>query len=153
MEPKKEEPQPTRVSRRKRSSPLAESLAAIIASAVFLVIANNLLDWHLSFITADWEDILPLLTIITVISMGMHAVLLFFRAPQLRYFGKTVLDIMSIVLLIQIFAIYPFNFNVLGPDYLDTIVRIALLVGMGGTLIGMIGRTVTTLARVTFNQT
>jgi uncharacterized membrane protein len=70
--------------------------------------------WQMhTLITADFSSWLPIVTAALVLSIIGHAVAITFDRYALRQAVRTILDVLNVVSVIALLAIFPFNFSIL----------------------------------------
>jgi riboflavin transporter FmnP len=84
---------------------------AIIANLIFLYIVNNLLSWNLSFITADFSQVLWILNISIGFTILGNIIFLLYSSPWFRHAVKTMMNILSFLVAYYLYTIFPFSFS------------------------------------------
>jgi hypothetical protein len=109
--------------------------------------AGNAIVWNRTpLLTGDYFEWLPILVITLILSVAGHIVLIKYDRYWLRQVILIVLNVLGIVVVVNLFTIFPFNFGAI-PDanvanIVSVVIRIALIViaiGLGvGSLIMLI---------------
>lgn len=138
--------------RKKKGFKYSDAISGIISSALWLFIANSLEKWGFPILTDDWGQVLHVVNITATVTLIAWAVL-FILHPRLIFFiGKTLIDVMSIWSMWVTLSVFPFDFMVWqGWEWLDVIFQISLWIGLIGTAIAILVRTVRFLIGLKFN--
>lgn len=123
---------------------------AIAINLLLLVIVVNLLEWGwLSFLTEDFETLVPIAVFSLVLSMAFYAVYMFYDAGWLRLLGDIITGAVAWVVVYRTLTVFPFDFET-GPW--STMTRAILIFITLGITIGLIANIVK-LARGDFEGT
>lgn len=114
----------------------AEYIFSIVINIILISIWGRLPEWF-PWIINSFVAVLPLFYI--SFTATIIANLLFLLSPGRRFvaFGKLVLNIFSIIVMISLYFVYPFDFSLLA-NYWDQLARIVILVAIFGTAIATI---------------
>lgn len=114
-------------------------IIAIIVNVILYYIFNNLLNWHIGFITGDFKLVLPVLNISILAAIVGNVILFFYDAPRFKTTIRIIWNIISIVFVYALYKIFPFNFSAL-PSYqlLNMVSKIILLAVIAGLFIASI---------------
>ncbi len=116
-----------------------EAIWAIIWNIFVLWIVNKVPDWNLFFINEQYNTILWILNLYIVIQIAGYAIIMFFDYPWSWHLIRTILDTASLVTLLVLYFIYPFDFAAIDSwAWVDTVIPIAFIIGMIGSGLGMI---------------
>ncbi|NLD43928.1 MAG: hypothetical protein GX657_10585 [Chloroflexi bacterium] len=83
-------------------------VAAIIVNVILWVIAHQLLEWGIPFVTADWPDVLWAVRLSLGASIVANALYLFYDARWFRRLGDIVTGSAALMSLVVMFVIFPF---------------------------------------------
>ncbi len=119
---------PKKIKPHKRS----EYIAAIIFNLVAVYIVNNLENWNVPFLADGWTACLWALNISIIAGIIGNFVLIFLNFPWFRALIQMVLNIISLVVLYTFYVIFPFDLS----SGWELVIKIILLIGMVGTIIG-----------------
>lgn len=108
----------------------SEYIAAIVVNIILLYIFNNLLNWHLYFITNALNDILWIINAAIIVTIVGNILLLAYNQEWFRHVMKIILNIVAIVAVYNIFTVFPFHFNSFLIDWSVTIALIFIIVGI-----------------------
>lgn len=111
---------------------------AIIVNAVLLVVVNNLLEWDLlSFLTEDFELLLPLISISLAASIVANAIYLWYDAPWFKSVSQIVLGAIGLAVTIRTYQVFPFDFSAYSFNW-SALTRVVLVIAMIGISVGII---------------
>jgi hypothetical protein len=125
-------------------------IVAIGFNAVALYIAHNLLDWGWPrFLTEQFDEVLPLITVSFVYGMVTNALLVLYD----RQWFKSLVNVggaaIAFVVTLRLLQVYPFDFSDYSVNW-SWLVTTFLVLGLIGTAIAVIAeavRMVTSLRR------
>lgn len=135
--------------RRKKKYTAVEYVGTIVADVILLWIVNNMGDWNIPLILDSWADVVVAFNVSLGVSIGVHLILLGYRGAIFAYLGKMLADLISIYVLYQMFIVFPLDFGTIGVAVLNNVVRIGIIIGIGGVIIGLIVRTFQMISRNT----
>lgn len=93
-------------------------LVGIAVSAGILFVVNNLLRWDIvPFLTADFEQLVPIVNASLVISIVVNAIWILYDAAWIRATGQIILNLTSIAVLALTLRVYPFDFSQYSFDW------------------------------------
>jgi hypothetical protein len=115
---------------------------AIAVNAAMLYIAHHLLEWEVpAFLTAQWDELLPIVTVSLVASMVVNAAYIVYDAKWFKSLTQIGLASISLVVAIRMYQVFPFDFSTDGVDW-GPITRAILVIVMIGTTIGLVAEVV-----------
>ena len=108
---------------------------AIAANGVMLVIVNNILAWGwLSWLTDDFELLLPIINLSLVASIVANLFYLAYDADWFKTLGDTALLVISMGVAIRTWQVFPFDFTGWSFDWAPVIRAILALALFGMTI-------------------
>ncbi len=111
----------------------------VIAAAIngaLLWIVHQLLDWEWpGFLTPDFEDLLPILTMSFVAGIAVNVVYVVSDHWPIKPLGELTTSAIGFAVTLRTWQIFPFDFN--GTDW-SWLARLVLALGMIGTSIAVI---------------
>jgi hypothetical protein len=116
---------------REKRSPAAY-IAAVLANAALLWLVNKVPDWNLRFVTDGYAGVLWALNLSILVQLVGNGILIVLHPRFLHYLGQAVFNAVSVLATVLLVSVYPFDFSHLAEP-LDTIVKIALVIGAVGT--------------------
>lgn len=122
-----------------RKNHRAEAVWSIIWNLIFLYIVNKVPDWNLPFITESYVAVLWILNLNLVVQIAGWVLILFLDVRWLWHLVRAILDAASLVVLLALYFLYPFDFSEIGgAEWLDIVLPIIFIVGMVASGIGII---------------
>lgn len=113
----------------------SEYIAAIIFNLIFLYIFNNLLNWHIYFITNSFNEVLWIINLSIIVSIIGNALLLVYDPVRFRHLVKIIMNMVSFVAVYLVYDVFPFNFY---NSFYNWGFSILLILVMLGIIIGTI---------------
>ena len=109
--------------------------AAIIVNVILLVIAHNILNWRVPYLTAAFADVLWAIDLSLGATIIANALYLDYDAPWFRNLTQIVLNAFALVVGYLLFAVFPFDF---GSAFANSIAHLALVGVMLGLAVALI---------------
>ncbi|KGM14928.1 hypothetical protein N867_14070, partial [Actinotalea fermentans ATCC 43279 = JCM 9966 = DSM 3133] len=129
-----------------RPSPAARRFGYALAALVnvaFWVVLHVWPGWQeASFLTAETTDVLPWVDAQIAVTIAANAVWLVADPRWLRALGEAVTAAVGLAAVARILSVFPFSFDDDGVPW-DQLVRVALVVALVGTAIGVLANVVT----------
>lgn len=124
-----------------RPSLAARRSGYAIAALVNAALLYGLNDWpgwdRLSFLTGETEQVLTVVNISILVGLVVNGLYLVHDPRWFRGFGDAVTAAASLVAMVRIWDVFPFDFSGRSFDW-DLVVRVLLVVGIVGTAIGIV---------------
>jgi len=122
---------------RKRGARRAGYVVAVAVNAVLLYLINGRPGWEaLPFLTADMAKALPLINLSLVAGIAVNLVYVIRDPRWLVAAGGVVTTGVGLAALARLWQVFPFDFAAGSPWV--TIARVLLLLGMAGSVIGLV---------------
>jgi hypothetical protein len=113
-------------------------LVAIAVNAVMLWVVHQLLVWGWpGFLTAEFEQVLPLVSASLIAGMVVNAGFLLCDRGRCKPLGDLVNTAFGLAVSVRMWTVFPFDFTGYGTDW-SWAFRVALVVGIAGTAIGVL---------------
>lgn len=115
-----------------------EYVGAVFGNIVALVLVNLVLlwrPWTRGVVLESWVDILWAADLSLVVQIVGNLLLAFYRPAWLDALTRLLIAAAGLLSLVVFYAVFPLDFSVLVGEWLNLTVRIALIVGMAGTVI------------------
>jgi hypothetical protein len=113
-------------------------LVSAVLTALFLYLLNGEPGWRdISFLTGDTEQVLVLVNLSLVSGLVANLVYVLADPSRLKALGDLVTTGIGLVALVRIWQVFPFDFTGYWFDW-PLVIRIVLVVGMVGSVIGLI---------------
>ncbi|MDH3261409.1 MAG: hypothetical protein OEM81_05340 [Acidimicrobiia bacterium] len=120
---------------------------AVLINAAMLVAVNNLLAWDiLSFLTDDFERVIPIITVSLGASIFVNLVYLFYDPGWFKSLSQIGLLGISMAATVRIYQVFPFDFSAFEFNW-TTATRVVLILAMVGVGIGVVAELVKLGAR------
>lgn len=124
-------------------------LVAIGLQAFFLWVAHQLLEWGWpSFLTADFDEVLPWVTASLVASMVVNACFLVKDDGWFRALGDATTAAFGLASAIVTWQVFPFDFSGWDTDW-SWLVRLVVAVGIVGSAIALVVNATRFVSRLT----
>ena len=94
----------------KKSERTTEYTVAIIFNVIFLYIVNNLLNWHIYFITPSFNEVIWIINLSIIATIIGNALMLLYRLESFRHIMKIIMNIISFIAVYFVYEVFPFNF-------------------------------------------
>ena len=114
---------------------MTDYIFSVIFNIAFLVVVNKVPDWNIGFITAAFPDVLWAVNTSVAVSIAGNLILVFFHPRFLHHLFNAVFAVFGILACSVILSVFPFDFSELVGDWLNILIRIALIVGIVGRAI------------------
>jgi hypothetical protein len=126
-------------SRRIRRS--GDYAGAMIGNIIALVLFNLYPLWRpltAGVVTDRWEAILWAVDLSLLLQIGGNFILVFRRPRWLRHLLEIAFSATGLLSAAVFFAVFPLDFSPLVGAWLDTLMRVLLVLGMAGAAIGVV---------------
>jgi hypothetical protein len=98
------------LERNREKEQKSEYISAIIVSLIFLYVVNNLLNWHIYFITNAFNEVLWIINLSIIATIIGNALLLLYSPERFRHVMKIIINIISFIAVYIVYKVFPFNF-------------------------------------------
>ena len=85
-------------------------VGTIIFSLIFFYIINNLLNWHIYFITSDFNEVLWIINLSILATIIGNVLLLLYSPIRFIHAVKLIMNIISFIAVYTVYTVFPFNF-------------------------------------------
>jgi hypothetical protein len=118
-------------------------VVAIALNVALIFVINEWPGWAtVSFLTPETETVIPIVNASLVIAIVVNAVYLISDPRWLRAMGDAATAAVSFVVILVVLRIFPFDFSDYSFDW-AMLVQVMLVVGLIGSLVGVIANLVT----------
>lgn len=124
-----------------REKKTGDYAGAIVGNLILLVFMNTLLLWRQhtqGVVLESWADILWAADISLGAQIIGNLLLCFYRPRLLTTFVRCVFAAAGLLSIIVFFIVFPLDFSHLVGPWLNTLLKVLLIIGIGGTLIGLV---------------
>jgi len=118
-----------------------ELVGSIIGNIIALAIVNSVLLWRQythGVILESWVDILWAANLSFLVQIAGSLILAFYRPARLYAFMELLFSMAGLLSVIVFFMVFPLDFSLLVGSWLNTLLRVLMIVGMAGAAIGVI---------------
>jgi hypothetical protein len=106
-----------------------------IFDGILLWVLYQLPRWNIPVITDAYPAILWAVTLSLTVQIVFYVVLVLFHPLWLHYLGQVAFSVFSVIALSVVIEVFPFDFSDLVDPWLNTALRIFLIVILVGTVI------------------
>jgi hypothetical protein len=111
---------------------------AVVVNLVMLVVVQNILEWGwLPFLTEEFADVVPWISLSLVVSIVANLIYQFNDTAPVKSTGQILVNLVSIGVTYVILQVFPFDFTGYGFDW-AIVVRIVLILAIVGSGIGVL---------------
>ncbi len=108
----------------------SEFIIAIIVNLIFLYIFNNLLNWHINFITTNFQNVLPIINLALGFTIIVNILYIIYHPKWLRDSLQIIINILGFLVIYSLYTVFPFTFNQILITYGLKFVLIVLMIGV-----------------------
>ncbi len=112
-----------------------EYVGAIIVNFILLYIFNNLLNWHVYFVTSAFNEVLWIINLSIAVAIIGNFLMLIYRPEWFRHITKIVLNIVAFAAVYLVYTVFPFNFS---NSFLNWGLSVLLILALIGIIIATI---------------
>ncbi len=139
-------PAPARTSEPATGRRFGYFIAAAINGALIYVV-HNVLEWGWPpWITAEWEDVLGLLTLSLVVAVAVNLAWIAYDPAWIKSAGNLVESIISLWVTIRILQVFPFDFSPYDFNW-EGVVRAVLIFALIGVSVAILVESIKLIAR------
>jgi hypothetical protein len=122
----------------KRSGRRAGYVIAIVVNLALLVVVQNILDWGwLPFLTTDFAQVVPWVSMSLIVTAAMNVVYLVDERPDVKSWGQIGINLIGLLITYRVWQVFPFDFSASQFDW-TVLTRVVLILGMVGSGIGLL---------------
>ncbi|OQA53317.1 MAG: hypothetical protein BWY43_00088 [candidate division WS2 bacterium ADurb.Bin280] len=115
----------------------------ILVNIILISIFSRLVQWF-SFISDSFFAVLPLFYISFSITIMVNIILIIIPEIRIRHILKTLTSVVSLIVLISLYYIFPFDFTAYSGNW-EIIARIIILLAVFGTSIATVVELIATI--------
>jgi hypothetical protein len=107
-------------------------MVAVAINLAMLIVVQNLLEWGwLPFLTDEFAEVVPWISMSLILSIVANLVYQFDDSPQVKSTGQILVNLVSVIVTYRIFTVFPFDFSSYEFNWATT-VRTVLVLAMVG---------------------
>ena len=115
---------------------------AIVINAALLVLVNNVLVWDwFVWLTDDFEQVLPLLSLSLAASILVNVVYLFYDRAWFKSASQILVSVIGLGVAVRTLRVFPFDFSAYEFNW-AAVARVVLILGVVGITVGIISEVV-----------
>jgi len=130
---------------------VAESIFAIIANIIFIVLLNKYYS-YIPFLTSGFIAILWMFNLLISLTILAHLILLVIGTNFLRNLINLTLNVYGFVVFYTLYIIYPFDFSHTSYNYINMYFRFFLIIVLFGMGIAVIVNFITLIFKSSSNK-
>lgn len=124
-------------------------LVAAAINGVLLWVSHHLLEWGWpKFLTEDFEEVLPILSLSLVATIVANLLYLLYDARWFTALAEAVTAALSLASAVRTWQVFPFDFSTTARDW-STLARVVIAVGIVGLAIAVVANVARFVAAVT----
>lgn len=86
-------------------------VVAIVVNMIIWYIANNILNWNISFITPEFSQVLGILNVLILSTIGANIIFLAYYRGWLHNLLKIILNVLGLLVASAFYQVFPFSFS------------------------------------------
>lgn len=130
---------------------LSDSVGAIVSHALALVLINTHAlwrPWTSGVVTDEWTKVVETMSLASIVGLVGTLIAVVFPARLLQPFIACAIAATGLAAAAVVYGVFPFDLGAIGVAWLDTVLRIILLVGLLGAAFGFAIQLVRLLSQV-----
>jgi hypothetical protein len=140
---------PTPADVRRRATVAARRFGYVLAAAInlaMLYVATHLLEWQWPpWLTARFDDVLPLLSVSLIVTAAFNVAWIAYDARWFKSTGTIVQSIISGAVTVRMLQVFPFDFSAYDFNW-ESVARAVLILALVGVSIGLVAESVKLIA-------
>ncbi|MBN2324093.1 MAG: hypothetical protein JXQ30_10190 [Spirochaetes bacterium] len=123
---------------KKPKNRISNYIPSIIFNIALLVVLNKIPDWNIVFITESYPDILRAVNTALIVHIAGNLILIFIHPLVIHHLANAFFSIFSLIAAWVILSVFPFDFSEIVGYWLNTLVRVCLIIGVVGSAISIV---------------
>jgi hypothetical protein len=118
-----------------------ELVGSIVGNVIAMVIVNTVLLWRQythGVVLESWVDILWAANLSCLVQIAGTLLLALYRPARLYALMELLFSMAGLLSVIVFYIVFPLDFSILVGPWLNTLLRVVMIVGIGGAAIGVI---------------
>jgi hypothetical protein len=115
-----------------------EYAGAVIAHAILFFVVNKIPDWNVVFLNSNYYTVLRILNIAIIVQMVGNLMLIFYHPVFLHEFTQALFSVFGLISLIFLLSFFPFDFEELGIEWLETVLRVIFIISLAASAISVV---------------
>lgn len=117
---------------------ISNYIPSVIFNIIILIVVNKIPDWNIAFITESYPEILRAVNMSLIVHIAGNLILIFIHPLLLHHLTNAVFSVFSLIAAWVILSVFPFDFSEIAGSWLNTVVRICLIVGVVGSAVSIV---------------
>jgi len=117
---------------------ISNYIPSVICNIILLIVVNKIPDWNIVFITKSYPEILRAVNMTLIVHIAGNLILIFIHPLFTHHLANVVFSVFSLIAAWVIFSVYPFDFSQIVGTWLNTVIRICLVIGIAGSAISIV---------------
>ena len=111
---------------------------AVVVNLVLLWVVQNLLEWDVApFLTDDFEDLLPIVSVSLLFGAAINLAYMWFDSAWFKALTQMLSAGIALIVAIRTYQVFPFDFSAYDFGWAG-LARIVLIVAIAGTAIAIV---------------
>jgi hypothetical protein len=119
----------------KKERKTGEYIGAVIANAILFFVVNKIPDWNVVFLNSNYFTVLRIINIAIIVQLTGNFMLIFYHPIFLHEFTQALFSIFGFIVLVFMLSFFPFDFEEIGLGWLETFLRVLLIISLVGTAV------------------
>lgn len=117
---------------------ISNYIPSVIFNIILLIVLNKIPDWNIVFITSSYPDILRAVNMTLIVHIVGNVILIFIHPLFTHHLANAVFSVFSLIAAWVIFSVFPFDFSEIVGAWLNTLIRVCLIIGIVGSAISIV---------------
>ena len=117
-------------------------IISAIITIVFLLVMNKIPDWNFSFVLPTYRDALWAINLSLGVQIALYVILTFYHPPLFHNAAQVAFSAVTIIAIGVILTVFPVDFTRSPGPWLNTMFRVACIVGIAGSAVSIVVHTV-----------
>lgn len=117
---------------------ISNYIPSVIFNIILLIVLNKIPDWNIVFITSSYPDILRAVNMTLIVHIVGNVILIFIHPLFTHHLANAVFSVFSLIAAWVIFSVFPFDFSEIVGAWLNTLIRVCLIIGIAGSAISIV---------------
>lgn len=117
---------------------ISNYIPSVIFNIILLIVLNKIPDWNIVFITSSYPDILRVVNMTLIVHIVGNVILIFIHPLFTHHLANAVFSVFSLIAAWVIFSVFPFDFSEIVGAWLNTVLRVCLIIGIVSSAISIV---------------
>ncbi len=111
---------------------------SVVINVIALYVFQRIPSWNIDFLTESYSQVQATLITAVIIGIVGNIILVILPTSLMHYLFHSIFSFVSAYALYRLYTVFPFNFASTGAGFLNTVVKIFLIISLVVTVIGLI---------------